>query len=252
MLNYHQKETRNIEPDNLQEKSYGVVAEQQVIWFFYGVKIMSRLKNVNDIMGNRYGRLEVVKYIGREKGMHVYSCICDCGTGIYVKRDYIISGDKKSCGCLYLENCKSVNKTHGKTKSPEYKSWQKMKERCYYKKSNRYLHYGARGIKVCDRWVNSFENFLEDMGKRPAKTSLDRLDVNEDYSPENCRWATSKQQARNTRRNTFIEYNGQNKTISEWAELYGIDAYVLSGRIRLNWEFHKALLTPVKRKGNKK
>lgn len=116
---------------------------------------------------------------------------------------------------------------------PEYRNWHNMKNRCLNQNIPEYKWYGARGIRVCDRWLNSFENFLADMGTRPSpKHSIDRIDNNGNYCPENCRWATQKQQSRNTRNNRKITINGICKTVAEWAEIVGMKQNSLLYRIR--------------------
>lgn len=127
-------------------------------------------------------------------------CSCECGnttTGYIVD---IKRGNKKSCGHLSIDSITNLNKSHGKSKSKEYSSYSAMKNRCYNVNGTKYESYGGRGIKVCDRWLESFDNFFEDMGERPEGTTLDRIDVNGDYTPDNCRWADNSIQAYNIRK----------------------------------------------------
>ncbi len=131
-------------------------------------------------------------------------------------------GKTRSCGCLYRESRPFANRKHGESHSAsEYKTWAHIKYRCYDKNCKAYNLYGGRGIKVCDRWLgeNGYENFLQDMGRKPSKIhSLDRHpDINGDYEPLNCRWATPKQQTRNTRVNHWIEYKGERKVLRDWS-----------------------------------
>jgi len=148
-----------------------------------------------DETGKRYGRLLVV---GFQNGK--WECKCDCGKVTYVLGGNLRSGRQKSCGCLDYERKVKHGNTSGSKETPEYRAWKNMKKRCYNTKDKYYQDYGGRGIKVCDRWLHSFENFLEDMGKRPSpKHSLDRIDYNGDYSPENCRWVTASEQIINQR-----------------------------------------------------
>ena len=133
--------------------------------------------------------------------------------------------------------CGPVNgrHTHGMRNSPEYKTWCNMKARCYNPKSSYYVNYGGRGIKVCGRWLNSFANFLADMGPKPSpKHSLDRVDVNKGYDKQNCRWATRLEQARNTRGNKRFTMNGVTKSLVEWSEVSGISYGCLQSRIYRN------------------
>lgn len=126
-----------------------------------------------------------------------------------------------------------------------YQCWQDMKGRCYNVKAQQYKNYGARGIKVCDRWLTSFENFVADMGYKPDGLTLDRIDNDASYSPENCRWATKKEQRRNQRTCHFLEFEGRRLLLREWAEEKGINELTLSYRLlRLGWSVEKALSTP--------
>lgn len=141
--------------------------------------------------------------------------------------------------------------THGATKGgltpPEYRSWQSMKDRCLRPNNEGYKWYGGRGITVCDRWLESFENFLADMGPKPSpQHTLDRKENNGNYDPDNCRWATKKEQAANRRSNRMITYKGETLMISEWAHRADLEMYVLYLRVvRRGWDFERALNTPV-------
>lgn len=120
-----------------------------------------------------------------------------------------------------------------------------MKKRCSYKKSKHYKNYGGRGIRVCKRWLNSFENFYADMGSRPSsKYSIDRINNDGDYKPSNCRWATRKEQCNNTRQNHIITYNGVTLTMTQWARKIGLTRNVLKRRLALNWSVERSLNTP--------
>lgn len=134
--------------------------------------------------------------------------------------------------------------------TPEYRAWQSMKARCENPNRKFYENYGGRNIRVCERWVNSFENFLSDMGRRPRGTSLDRINNNGNYEHSNCRWASRKQQARNTRSNRMIEFNGQSKSLSQWADEIGITSATLGKRIEHGWEIERAMTAPVRRMSN--
>ena len=173
-----------------------------------------------DLTGLKIGRLTVVRAIAMINGKLFWHCMCDCGNPKDITGERLKNGQTKSCGCLKRDAMGDNFRTHGKSKSSEYRIWAKIKERCYNTKNDNYHYYGGRGIRVCDRWLNSFENFIADMGQRPSmEHSIDRFpDKDGNYEPTNCRWATQKQQTRNQRNNSLLEYNGIILTKAEWAE----------------------------------
>ena len=161
------------------------------------------MSKLEDLSGKRFGKLTAIEHVRIEGRKATYwKCICDCGNEKNANRVSLLTSHTTSCGCVRRQFMTEMNlkrATHGKSRTAEYRIWDKMKERCDYPKCHNYHLYGARGIKVCDRW-ESFENFLEDMGVRPSsKHSIERKDVNGDYEPSNCKWATTKEQTRNTR-----------------------------------------------------
>lgn len=157
-----------------------------------------------DLVGQKFSRLTVLSEVGKNRfGQILWSCLCECGEKSVVTTNKLRMGDTSSCGCLRIEKIQMVgflNKTHGEAtkKTLTYTSWSAMKNRCYNKNYNRYKDWGGRGIKICKRWMK-FENFLEDMGQRKKGTTLDRINNNGNYTPNNCRWATAVQQIANRR-----------------------------------------------------
>lgn len=142
------------------------------------------------------------------------------------------------------------NMKHGETKNRietrEYKTWKAMKARCYDKKNISYYNYGARGIKVCKRWLNNYSNFLKDIGRKPTnKHSLDRINTYGDYTPKNCRWATREEQRRNSRNVTPITFNGETRLIIDWSGISGIPQESISGRLRKGWSIEDAIFKPL-------
>lgn len=159
--------------------------------------------------GKRFGRWLVVEYVGRGTGGSHYRCVCDCGTERIVFRGNLLRGKTVSCGCAKAKNISKARTVHGHARkgdkaSPTYSSWSSMLTRCTNPNCKAYPNYGGRGIQVCDRWKNSFENFLADMGEKPNKgMSIERLDPDGHYEPGNCVWANARTQGRN-RRNTKL------------------------------------------------
>lgn len=161
--------------------------------------------------GDRFSRLELIECVGKINRVKKWKCRCECGTVSIVYANSLANGHTKSCGCLKKEKAIEIGRRaiHGEATrsrySTEYQAWRNLKQRCLNSKYRDYHNYGGRGIKVCDRWKESFTNFLQDMGKKPFKEySLDRIDVNGDYTPANCRWTSSKEQMANRRINLYV------------------------------------------------
>lgn len=205
-----------------------------------------RSHHFKDITGQKFGRLTVTGFAYIKNKRTFWHCLCDCGNdGTYCGKD-VKRGNTRSCGCIKAELNKQRLLRHGMRRTVEYTTWESMKRRCYNPNQQAFKRYGLRGIAVCDRWLNSFENFYADMGKKPSpQHSIDRIDNDKGYSPENCRWAINSQQARNTSRNKLLEFDGQSKTIIEWSETLGISQYIISTRLRRDtWCIPCALQTP--------
>jgi hypothetical protein len=177
---------------------------------------------------------------------------CQCGNVKSVALNTLRTSQSKSCGCLKIEKAKQQAKelvklhtTHGESRSKEYASWKAMQFRCYNPENSQFKNYGGRGLTVCDRWLGEqgLENFLADMGKAPTEShSLERKNNEEGYNPENCKWSTKKEQARNRRSNRRIEYLGENLTLAEWVEKTGINQSTMYNRLfREKWPTGQAL-----------
>lgn len=207
------------------------------------------MKKIFDYTGEKYGYLTVLEFVKRENKKTYWKCKCDCGKEIIIPITYLTSGDTKSCGCYRKKVSKNNSKIiHNMSKSKLYRTWIEMKRRCYNKNRESYKYYGERGIIVCNEWKNNFTNFYNWAIKNGYKDNLtiDRIDVNGNYEPNNCRWATIKEQNNNMRTNHYIYYNDKRYTMSQFAEEYNIPYYIVKNRIRNNWSINKILNTPIK------
>lgn len=188
--------------------------------------------------GDRFGRL-VVDTTGASA-----RCLCDCGRTTVVQRKLLVRGHTRSCGCLKEEWNRRGRRTHGLSKTKEYRSWKAAKGRCYNAANAKYPLYGGRGIIVCDRWRDDFPMFLADMGPCPAGHTLDRIDVHGDYSPDNCRWATTREQAQNRQHQVLLTHDGRTLAVSEWARVIGVNPNSLMLRLTRGWTATRALTSP--------
>ena len=213
---------------------------------------------IKDLTGQKFCKLFVVKRVDnhRTKGGYSkvqYLCKCDCGNYVVVLADSLKSGNTKGCGCYNVEMHRTLNRTHGKSRTRIYRIWRSMKARCYDPNSSRYTSYGGRGITICDEWINDFEAFDEWSTSHgySEKLSIDRIDVNGNYEPSNCRWATNDEQAVNKTNNHYLELNGEIKTVSEWARQLGVRYNLISNRLQRGWSVENALTIPLLKRGEK-
>lgn len=206
---------------------------------------MHNYKNINYLLGQKINQLTILEIVqGSPKKL---KCLCVCGQIKNISLYFVINNITKSCGCLQKQKARLAFYKHGKSNTREYRIWIKIKGRCMSKTNDRYKDYGGRGITVCHRWLDSFENFLKDMGYAPSnKHSIDRINNNGNYCKENCRWATPKEQLNNTRYNRVITHNDITLTVSEWASKLKMQRVTLMQRINAKWKMEDIINTPVK------
>lgn len=191
-----------------------------------------------DLTGKKFGRLTVIGRTNNSSWWEIkWICICECWNGIEVQSGNIKSWHTNSCWCFFIE----CHTKHWMVKTRQYRIWRNLKNRCLYKTHNSYKNYGWRWITVCDRWLESFENFWEDMKKwYQDDLTIDRIDVNWNYCPENCRWITAEEQARNTSRTQLITYNWKTLCLKDWSAMLCIDYSTLRYRIKTWWSIERA------------
>lgn len=206
-------------------------------------------------LGRTYGRLRVVgpiesRLLGKRVRRFVW-CECGCGDRHLARLSGLVAGRVRSCGCdraAGLRRHNALRRGTGVYRSAEYRTWERMKARCYRSDHRGYRHYGGRGIAVCARWLGSFAAFLSDMGVRPAGCSIERLDVNGDYEPGNCVWADKYVQALNKRTTRWVEVAGRRVKLADLCRERGLDLRVVGSRLRLGWSVAAALGRPVVRR----
>jgi len=192
-----------------------------------------------DLTGKRYGRLLVLSLNSKRGKFFYWNCICDCGKEVVVNGHCLKHGNTKSCGCLHDElsrdRAKKQFTTHGLRNTRLYSIWASMRTRCNNPNSHGFQYYGARGICICEEW-NDFQAFYEwAMSNGYAENlTIDRIDVDGNYSPENCRWVTPAEQTRNTRNNRIVTIQGETHILNEWARIIGINRKTLSDRLNKN------------------
>lgn len=202
--------------------------------------------NFIDLVGQRFTRLVVIQRLPPNGQKARWLCQCDCGNTHEAQGTHLRKGLVPSCGCLKSEKIRKSRTKHGRSKSPIVQVWIDMHKRCCNPNCREYKNYGARGITVCDEW-RDVHAFLRDMesGYKPG-LELDRIDNEKGYSKENCRWTTHKTNCNNRRTNKFLEYNGERKTIVQWAESCGINKQTFYGRVvKAGWSLERVFSTPV-------
>ena len=210
-----------------------------------------------DLTGEKYNKLTVLKRVKNQKKSTMWLCECDCGNKVIVSAGNLKNNHTTSCGCYAKQNSKSrmQNKQNPMYKHGLYNTrineiWNAMKKRCYLKSHMAYSSYGGRGITICDEWLNrengfvNFYNWAMDNGYQD-NLSIDRINVDGNYEPNNCRWVTTEEQQNNKRNNRIIEYNGEKKTLAQWSKIYGINYKTLLSRIRSK-KTTQELFAPVK------
>ena len=205
-----------------------------------------RHANFKDRTGQRHGKLVVIGVSHFKNHKTWWKCLCDCGNTAIVVGQNLSRPHTLSCGCHKLARISASHTTHGKRGTPEYATWGSIKNRCTNPNQENYERYGLAGVTMCQRWMESFEAFYADMGPKPSTShTIDRIKNELGYEPGNCRWATRREQAQNTRKSTFLTFRGITKPTPEWAREFGIRLQTLHGRISHGWSIEAALTTPV-------
>lgn len=200
--------------------------------------------------GERFARLTVLSGAGRKNGRYLCNCLCSCGSTVTTSEHDLRANHTTSCGCSQRDKFRAIITKHGHSGTATYRTWIMMRNRCLNERTPDYKNYGQRGITICERW-DSYVEFLADMGERPSvKHSIDRIDVNGNYSPANCRWATHAEQMRNTRANRLVSLRGTTVRLIDACERFGIEPRLAHSRLALGWEVHDALTRPVRKMKN--
>ena len=204
-----------------------------------------------DLTGKKFGKLLVIKRVENDKYSNLnWECLCDCGNRKIIRGAHLRDGLTKSCGCYNYEQSTAFgkkwggnNKTHGMKRTRLYYLWSNMKARCYNPKADSFKYYGGKGIKVCEEWKKNFVEFYKwsiENGYRDDLT-IDRINNNKNYSPDNCKWATMKEQQNNRGNNHTLFFNGESHTLAEWADILGIKYSYLHDRLRRGWNMDKII-----------
>lgn len=204
---------------------------------------MTKYSPIEKFIGKKYNFLKIISFSHEMKGKKYFKCKCDCGNKVIRRIDHLVRNESKSCGCIV-----GKQGTHLKTNTRLYETYCGMKKRCYNKKSKSYKHYGAKGIKVCNEWLEDFSNFYDWAYKNGYNDELtiDRINVNKGYSPENCKWSTRQEQSYNKTTTHYFEYKNERKSIAEWSKITGIKSATLLYRINHNWDKNRVIEEPVR------
>jgi len=196
---------------------------------------VSKLKN---LIGMKFGRLTVADRAENDGRNIRWNCICECGGKAICRTSSLLSGNSKSCNCLSVDNLIKRSTTHGQSKTKIYTQWSDMKNRCNNPKNSHYKNYGGRGIEVCKEWNEDYLVFIKWASENgyDKKLEIDRINVNGNYEPSNCRWATIKQQSRNKRNTFYLKIDGVIKPFAEWCEIYDINYKLAHERYTKGYE----------------
>lgn len=225
----------------MKEKGNQSLLNSIALNYLYSESNFKDMAKLINLVGKTFGRLNVISISHREGTKIYWNCLCACGNVVCVRSQSLHQGRTQSCGCLHLD----IVTKHGNTGIKEHKIWMSIKNRCLNPKDKSFKDYGGRGITVCDRWINSYNNFFEDMGACPSVNhSIDRIKNNEGYGPDNCKWSTRTEQANNRRSNVTIYRNGETKTLTQWCRELNKSYARVWQRINIqNWSVDRALNT---------
>lgn len=206
--------------------------------------------------GQKFGMWTILSLRSKSSKVTLWDCQCECGKKVAVRSGNLRNGASTSCGCESLKRLLKSRITHGETRggiqTSEYQCWVAMKQRVFNKNHVGYKNYGGRGIAICERWLNSFEDFIADMGRRPTpKHSIERVENDGNYEPSNCVWGTKAEQINNTRSNNRVTVGSVTLTVSQWAKRSGLKRTTISGRMRMGWSKETAVTTPTKTTWNR-
>ena len=210
--------------------------------------IGEEMRKRTDLTGKRVGKLTVIDYAYTKNNKAYWNCICDCGNKCVVTARNLITAMTQSCGCSKRESMRKVALKHGGSGTRLYSIWCNMKDRCYNPNNKHYHRYGGRDITICSEWVNNFSSF-ESWALSHGyddKLSIDRINNDAGYNPENCRWVTNKVQQNNRSTNHLITYKGETMDVTEWADKVGIPASTLYDRLAYGWTLDEVFSKPIK------